>query len=239
MREAAWHDAHAARLDGEVARLRESIPGRAVERRAIGGSRFGRGRGRPGGRDRVGDSRRGAPRPPRPAGRPPRDPRCDPARCRARPSQGGSGRGDRRGARGPRRPRSRRARRARDRADDRACGPPGRDRYGHRPRARRRGALAALDAADAADRARLAEAERAASTARERLRTADDRARAADHDELEARLGLESLRDGVLVELAGMGELGLASLGIDRAATIGRCRRGSWRCGRGRGRSRR
>jgi chromosome segregation protein len=83
-----------------------------------------------------------------------------------------------------------------------------------------REALTALDAADAADRARLAEAERAASTARERLRTADDRARAADHEELEARLGLESLREGVLVELAGMGELGLASLGIEARPVV-------------------
>ena len=77
--------------------------------------------------------------------------------------------------------------------------------------------LAALHSADAADRSRLAEAERDASVARERLRTADDRVRAADHAELEARLGLESLRDGVLVELAGLGDLGFASLGIRRA----------------------
>lgn len=77
-----------------------------------------------------------------------------------------------------------------------------------------REALQALHAEDAADRARLAEAERAASTARERLRAADERARAADHAELEARLGLESLREGVLVELAGMGELGSTSLGV-------------------------
>ena len=77
--------------------------------------------------------------------------------------------------------------------------------------------LAALHSADAADRSRLAEAERDASVARERLRTADERVRAADHAELEARLGLESLRDGVLVELAGLGDLGFASLGIRRA----------------------
>ena len=82
-----------------------------------------------------------------------------------------------------------------------------------------RDALMALHTADAADRSRLAEAERAASTAREKLRSADDRARAADHAELEARLGLDSLREGVLVELAGLGELGFASLGIARSAT--------------------
>ncbi len=79
-----------------------------------------------------------------------------------------------------------------------------------------REALLALHAADAAGRSRLAESERSAASARERLRAADERARAADHAELEARLGLESLREGVLVELAGLGELGLASLGVER-----------------------
>jgi chromosome segregation protein len=81
-----------------------------------------------------------------------------------------------------------------------------------------RDALTALRAADEVDRTRLSEAERAASNARERLRTADDRLRAADHAELEARLGLDSLREGVLVELAGMGRLGLASLGVETPA---------------------
>jgi chromosome segregation protein len=84
-----------------------------------------------------------------------------------------------------------------------------------------REALLALHAADAADRDRLAAAERAASGARERLRSADDRAHAADHDEVEARLGLESLRESVLVELAGLGDLGLASLGVSRASEPG------------------
>ena len=78
-----------------------------------------------------------------------------------------------------------------------------------------REALTALHAADDADRTRLSEAERAASTAREQLRAADDRLRAADHAHVEARLGLDSLREGVLVELAGMGRLGLASLGVE------------------------
>jgi chromosome segregation protein len=77
-----------------------------------------------------------------------------------------------------------------------------------------REALMVLRAADDADRTRLSEAERAASGAREHLRSADDRLRAADHAELEARLGLDSLRESVLVELAGMGGLGLASLGV-------------------------
>ena len=84
-----------------------------------------------------------------------------------------------------------------------------------------REALAELHAADAADRSRLAEAERDAAGARERLRLADDRLRTADHHELEARLGLESLRESVLVELAGLGELGLRSLGVSPAADVG------------------
>ncbi|HEX6400503.1 MAG TPA: chromosome segregation protein SMC, partial [Actinomycetota bacterium] len=83
-----------------------------------------------------------------------------------------------------------------------------------------REALAALHAADAADRSRLADAERAASTAREKLRSADERARAADHAELEARLGLDALREGVLVELAGLGDLGFASLGVVRPEAV-------------------
>ena len=77
-----------------------------------------------------------------------------------------------------------------------------------------REALTVLRAADDADRTRLTEAERAATAAREHLRAADDRLRGADHAELEARLGLDSLREGVLIELAGMGRLGLASLGV-------------------------
>ena len=80
-----------------------------------------------------------------------------------------------------------------------------------------RAALEQLHAADAADRDRLAEAERAATTAREHLRAADDRLRGADHAALEARLGLESLREGVLVELAGLGGLGLVALGVTDA----------------------
>ena len=83
-----------------------------------------------------------------------------------------------------------------------------------RPKSSARDALTVLRAADDADRTRLSEAERAATTAREHLRAADERLRAADHAELEARLGLDSLREGVLVELAGMGRLGLASLGV-------------------------
>ncbi|HSK51374.1 MAG TPA: hypothetical protein VLA44_01365, partial [Clostridia bacterium] len=81
--------------------------------------------------------------------------------------------------------------------------------------AREAAARTALDevrAADAADRERLGDAEQAAGQARERLRAADDRLRAADHAELEARLGLDGLREQLLVELAGLGELGRAHL---------------------------
>ena len=81
-----------------------------------------------------------------------------------------------------------------------------------------RAALDELRTADAADRERLATAERAASAARERLRSADERLRAADHARLEARLGVDGLREQLLVELAGLGQLGLARL---RAAATG------------------
>jgi len=75
-----------------------------------------------------------------------------------------------------------------------------------------RQALADLHAADAVDRVRLAAVEREAVSARERLRAADTRLRAADHQALEARLGLEGLHEGVVVEFAGLGELGVARL---------------------------
>ena len=75
-----------------------------------------------------------------------------------------------------------------------------------------RTAVDEVRAADAADRERLAAAERAATGARERLRAADERLRAADHARLEARLALDALREQLLVELAGLGALGLARL---------------------------
>ncbi|MFL5679647.1 MAG: chromosome segregation protein SMC [Chloroflexota bacterium] len=82
-----------------------------------------------------------------------------------------------------------------------------------------RAALGELRAADTADRERLATAERRAAEARDRLRTADDRLRSADHAELEARLGLEAIREQLLVELAGLGEVGRDALvGLTREA---------------------
>jgi chromosome segregation protein len=71
-----------------------------------------------------------------------------------------------------------------------------------------RAALADLRAADSADREGLGAAERAAAAARDRLRAADDGLRAADRADLEARLGRDSLREQLLVELVGLGELG-------------------------------
>ncbi|HET9347080.1 MAG TPA: hypothetical protein VFO05_15415, partial [Candidatus Limnocylindrales bacterium] len=72
--------------------------------------------------------------------------------------------------------------------------------------------LADIRAADAAARDRLAAAEQAALAARDRLRAAEDRLRAADRQDLEARLGRDSLREQLLVELAGLGELGIRRL---------------------------
>ena len=91
---------------------------------------------------------------------------------------------------------------------------------------RARSALDELLAADTADRGRLAAAETDASTARERLRATDERLRSADVGELEARLGLDAIRESVLVELAGIGEPGVRRLaeaageGRDLAAGI-------------------
>ena len=73
-------------------------------------------------------------------------------------------------------------------------------------------AFAELRAADAAARDRLTSAERDAAAARERLRSADERLRSAERADLEARLGRDSLREQLLVELAGLGELGLRRL---------------------------
>ncbi|MCI0583097.1 MAG: hypothetical protein L0227_09445, partial [Chloroflexi bacterium] len=75
-----------------------------------------------------------------------------------------------------------------------------------------RAVLDGLLTADADDRARLAEAERAAAAARETLRAAEERSRTEEHRDLEARLGRDALREQLLVELAGLGPLGLRHL---------------------------
>jgi chromosome segregation protein len=72
--------------------------------------------------------------------------------------------------------------------------------------------LAELRAADAATRDRLGSAERESAAARDRLRAAEDRLRSAERADLEARLGRDALREQLLVELAGLGELGLRRL---------------------------
>jgi chromosome segregation protein len=67
--------------------------------------------------------------------------------------------------------------------------------------------------ADAAvARSRLADAETAAGQSRERLRACQERLRGAEVAELETRLGLEAIREQVLVELAGLGDLGIRLL---------------------------
>ena len=87
-----------------------------------------------------------------------------------------------------------------------------------------RQALADVHAADVVDRERLAAIERDAAAARERLRAVDGRLRAADHQALEARLGLEALHEGVVVDLAGLGELAIRRLavlaGVPRRRTV-------------------
>ena len=81
-----------------------------------------------------------------------------------------------------------------------------------------RQALSEVQTADAADRERLTAAERETASARERLRSADAALRTADHAELEARLGLDALHEGIVVELAGLGEFGIA--GLEAAAGV-------------------
>jgi chromosome segregation protein len=71
-----------------------------------------------------------------------------------------------------------------------------------------RAELEELRSAAAVARSRLADAESEAGRARERLRSTQESTRAAEVAELEARMALESIRDQVLVELAGLGELG-------------------------------
>ncbi|MBI2782388.1 MAG: chromosome segregation protein SMC [Chloroflexi bacterium] len=73
-------------------------------------------------------------------------------------------------------------------------------------------ALATIVAAATSERERLRAAESAATGLRERVRIVQEGSRIAERDELEARLALESLREGLLVELAGLGATGLRRL---------------------------
>jgi chromosome segregation protein len=72
--------------------------------------------------------------------------------------------------------------------------------------------LAEVLGQDADDRERLRAAEAAAAAARHAARSAEDASRAVEREELEARLALEGLREQLLVELAGLGALGLRHL---------------------------
>jgi chromosome segregation protein len=64
----------------------------------------------------------------------------------------------------------------------------------------------------AAARARLTAAEGSATLSRDRLRVCQERVRGAEVAELEARLALDAIREQVLVELAGLGDLGVRLL---------------------------
>jgi chromosome segregation protein len=66
--------------------------------------------------------------------------------------------------------------------------------------------------AAAAARNRLSLAESAAASARDRLRYCQDRIRTAEVTEMQARLALDAIREQALVELAGLGDLGLRLL---------------------------
>ncbi|MEO5705090.1 MAG: chromosome segregation protein SMC, partial [Candidatus Limnocylindrales bacterium] len=72
--------------------------------------------------------------------------------------------------------------------------------------------LAAVVASATGERERLRASEAAASSLRERARAAQEGSRIAERGELEARLALDSLRDGLLVELSGLGATGMRQL---------------------------
>ena len=75
-----------------------------------------------------------------------------------------------------------------------------------------RAALDAVRAADNAGRDRLRVAEADVASAREALRRAEDAHRIGEVQELEARLGLDAVREQALVEFAGLGAVGLRAL---------------------------
>ncbi len=86
-----------------------------------------------------------------------------------------------------------------------------------------RAVLEELRSADTADRERSLAAESAATAARDRLRAADERVRTAEVADLEMRLGLDAIREQVLVELAGIGSVGtraLAAAALDLPADL-------------------
>jgi len=75
-----------------------------------------------------------------------------------------------------------------------------------------RAGLDAVRASDVAGRDRLRLAEADVASAREVLRRAEDAHRAGEVHELEARLGLDAVREQALVEFAGLGAVGLRAL---------------------------
>jgi chromosome segregation protein len=75
-----------------------------------------------------------------------------------------------------------------------------------------RAELEELRATAAVARTRLATAEAAAGHSRDLLRTRQEGVRAAEVAELEARLALDAIREQLLVELAGLGDLGIRLL---------------------------
>jgi chromosome segregation protein len=80
-----------------------------------------------------------------------------------------------------------------------------------------RAALEACLAADTADRERLRRAEASVGGGRESMRRADEVVRAATVRELETRLGIDGVREQALVELAGLGDVGVE--GLEAVAT--------------------
>ncbi|HSW41944.1 MAG TPA: hypothetical protein VLM76_05510, partial [Patescibacteria group bacterium] len=81
-----------------------------------------------------------------------------------------------------------------------------------------RAALDAVRAADAAGRERLRVAEQEVAAARDALRRAEEAHRSGEVQDLEARLGLDAVREQALVEFAGLGEVGLRALDPAAAA---------------------
>ena len=80
---------------------------------------------------------------------------------------------------------------------------------------RQQAAAAAFEASVSSardERRDLLAAEAAASAARERLRTAENRSRQSEVAEMEARLQVDAAREGLLVELASIGDDGLRTL---------------------------
>jgi chromosome segregation protein len=75
-----------------------------------------------------------------------------------------------------------------------------------------RAELDQIQVAATAARGRLAHAESTASDARGRHRACQDRVRAAELSEMQARLALDTIQAQALVELAGLGDLGLRLL---------------------------